>query len=377
MSNLQNDELILKLVDTINVPVISDETNFWIIKTQNSIFYDEFISNSYVGLSWNTITKDTIDKSNKSSEKKAAIKEHIRKEYGFKQPGRVLNECDKFVNSIKENDIIIIPSRNNEKITFALAKKYYEDNSLMHKEKEYKEYFKDEWNKSFEIKCSFTKRREIQIIKTITNENLNPHLYNTLVSKHGVSKINESYSYILSTIYPVYYYQHTLATVFRVKTRGNINALDFSYFLLLSSSIIKEFNPNKKISVKTNIQSPGDVIIELADVDVDILSDKDTILLLLGLWSATIGGKFLGFEFRTICEFICMRQKQKEKLKSSKLDNKNKNLDNIMKNLNLKEKLECFNNSSSSLNIDISEINNIIDLSKFQYNQNINKNKKN
>ena len=49
----------------IKIPDVSDNTNFWLIRTMKGYFYDEFINQNYVALGWNFVTQNTsFDKMN-------------------------------------------------------------------------------------------------------------------------------------------------------------------------------------------------------------------------------------------------------------------------------------------------------------------------
>lgn len=385
MNNKIGNEQILELINLIDVPLISDDINFWLIRTQSGMYYDEFISENFVALGWNYLKEEQVKESKKSKEDRANILEFIQKEYDSKQPGMILNKSDRFINGIKENDIIMIPSEKSEKITFALAKEYYEDTSLESKEYENEALIESGWSDTLEIKCPYSKRRKIEIIKTISNENLNPNLYRALVSYHGLSQINDSSSYILSSIYPIYYYKDNLSIIFRVRSRAKIDALDYSSFLLFSSSILQEFNPSNTVSVKSNVQSPGDIIIEIADFGIDAL--KDNLLLILGLWAAIGGGKFLGFEFHSFADIIISFKEHSSKMKNEELDRKvkqidiedrkldteikkidldNKKIDFQLRSISLFDKYDQVKKSSNSLEIDTAELTNIIDFTKYR-----------
>ena len=45
------------------------------------------------------------------------------------RPSTVINKCHSFINDIKANDILVIPSAKSSYVTFALAGEYYEDDS--------------------------------------------------------------------------------------------------------------------------------------------------------------------------------------------------------------------------------------------------------
>ena len=47
-------------LNTFKIPNIPDDTNFWLIRSKGGYFYNEFISQKFVALGWNYITKDSV-----------------------------------------------------------------------------------------------------------------------------------------------------------------------------------------------------------------------------------------------------------------------------------------------------------------------------
>lgn len=67
----------------IKIPDVSDNTNFWLIRTMKGYFYDEFINQNYVALGWNFVTQNTsFDKMNIE-----ILKDQIKERYEDKRPG--------------------------------------------------------------------------------------------------------------------------------------------------------------------------------------------------------------------------------------------------------------------------------------------------
>ena len=105
---------------------IPESTHFWMIRTQKGYFYNEFISRGFVALAWNNIDECT-DFTHQSKE---LLKDDIIITFpGIKRPSTVINKCNNFINKVKENDILVIPSKGSQFVTFALAGEYFEDES--------------------------------------------------------------------------------------------------------------------------------------------------------------------------------------------------------------------------------------------------------
>ena len=48
--NLQQEQELLDQLLNFSIPVIPDNTRFWMIRTQKGYFYDEFLAKKYVAL---------------------------------------------------------------------------------------------------------------------------------------------------------------------------------------------------------------------------------------------------------------------------------------------------------------------------------------
>lgn len=117
---------LLKSIEEFKVPIIPPNTHFWMIRTKKGYFYQEFLSKRFVALAWNNITQETdFSESNRDS-----LKDDILMTFKeIHRPSTVINKCHSFINDIKANDILVIPSAKSSYVTFALAGEYYEDDS--------------------------------------------------------------------------------------------------------------------------------------------------------------------------------------------------------------------------------------------------------
>ena len=354
-----------RLIGCIEIHEINPDTNFWMVRTNQGRFYDEFIRENFIALGWNIITEERIS-NNKTENEKKLIYEEIKKNYkGTKQPGRVYNKCVHFVEDIRENDIIMIPKANSEAISFALAGEYYEAKSLDYtKEIEVNAQINEGWGQTFSIKCPYRKRRKIKLLKTISGSRINPNLYKALVSYHGISNIYDYRDYILSSIYNVYYWDNQINYVFNIEKQKDINPVHISNLIINFADIVREILVNEtdinELSGKMNINSPGDLMLTIqncaSSVFEFIASNK---LVFIAVWLSLFGGNVklpFGFEFSTgsLLEFIHKFREQSNKFKNDEL---NREL--------LQMKMKALSNNAEKLHINKSNYNNIVDLEKY------------
>lgn len=117
---------ILEELINFNIPIIPETTQFWMIRTQQGYFYDEFIARRFVAIAWNNIDECT----DLSGENVERLKDEIMVEFPkIRRPSVVINKCSHFIHDVKEGDILVIPSKRSKRITFASAGAYYEEPS--------------------------------------------------------------------------------------------------------------------------------------------------------------------------------------------------------------------------------------------------------
>ncbi|MDD6217590.1 MAG: hypothetical protein PUB28_12765 [Roseburia sp.] len=327
---------------------IPSETRFWMIRTKQGYFYEEFIKNQYVAVAWNTIDKST----NFSPASKDAVCDLIRTSYKeIKRPATVFNKCDRFINHINLNDILIIPSASSRYITFAYAGEYYEDNTKTYDE-EIDIISKIESGTIDTVvqpSCPYKKRRKITIIRTVKSSEINLALLKSISSYHGVCSLDKEAYYILDHLFNSYSYNHKTHLVFHVGTDNPIPAKDFSGFLYYVTKLLScAYKNEEAISTQASVHSVGDFIFQIPDL---IAVPSKDYLFFIALAVILGGGKFGKNELpgiaKTIKSFINIPHEMKmneQKLTEKKL----KNLDMAIE---IKKKLDASGISPDELQV--------------------------
>ena len=92
--DLQKELRLLNDLENFSIPIVADETRFWMIRTQKGYFYDEFLSKKFVALAWNSIDEHT-DFSDSSRE---PLKDSIIMDFPeISRPSIVINKCMHFI----------------------------------------------------------------------------------------------------------------------------------------------------------------------------------------------------------------------------------------------------------------------------------------
>ena len=115
---------ILNGILNFKIKEIPDSTRFWMVRTQKGYFYEEFLVRKFVAIAWNNIDQNT----DFSESAKDHLKDDIVLNFPeIQRPSTVINKCSNFIYEINSGDILIIPSKGSQYITFAIAGEYFED----------------------------------------------------------------------------------------------------------------------------------------------------------------------------------------------------------------------------------------------------------
>lgn len=250
---------IYQLLNTVdNVETIPDTREYWLIRTQSGRLYDNFIEHNFVAIDHDKLTlKMLYDlKKQYSDEKqlKEELKEKIELLYNEEDINTSLaaSQIIKFVYHIKKNDIIVIPSEGSNRISFGLVTDSFVP-----------EMSSQEMKKTG---CDYTKRKNIQWIKTVKKEQLDPYLYKMLVSHQAITNTNNYSQQIERTLSSFFIKNGEGNLILSVEKSNDIGAFPLfqtGYYLLNQlDNFAKENNIQidlNSIDLKTYLNSPGKI----------------------------------------------------------------------------------------------------------------------
>ena len=261
------------LLSLLKIPSVSEGIHYWIIRTNGGDYYEDFTLHEYISISWDYVSlsilytkdDDEIKRLIEVYEKMSTTPEDSDDESDGTTKGKItaiLNKINRFVFEIGKGDIILIPSKNSDRIAIAeVVGDVYETEN-------YVESYLQANPTTEIIPCPYRKRRKIKILKTITKGQMDIYLARGFNSQHALSCMDEYAPYINRTIYGIYSRGDELHTTLHA---GHPNGLtlkelvEFSTLLEKTASSIAQqceipFNPSQ-VEVKLNIHSPG--LIEL------------------------------------------------------------------------------------------------------------------
>lgn len=285
----------------LEIPFVSTERNYWLVRTQGGTYYKSFRTNDYVAISWNEldedIFKDTSEENCLSTDRviefyknKYKDDEEKIKYYSKRRVSRITNTLNRFKFEMKAGDIVIIPSTNSDLISFGEVLEddlYFERNFPAVNPKE----------NADEKFCPFVKRKKVKWLKDVRKAELEPKLIALFNSQHTISSADKvKYgNYIDRTIDSIYIKGETAHLVLEVKKENDINALVFANLIKDSVLAVDTFEDSSfknnikgaNIKIKANVQSPG---------PMEFFGPIEEILILTSIITKTFGSDIMSFK---------------------------------------------------------------------------------
>lgn len=261
-------------------PSIKSDRNYWLVRTQGGLYYDNFRDKNFIAIGANEISLSDISDSRKNEKKPndlltQRIKKLLKDE---KQPGYLAGQLMKFTYSIKKNDIVLIPSVSSSLISIGEVAETPVTlaNNVQTKDPKV---------------CPYVKRKKVRWLKDVYRDNLDPTLYKMLFSHHIISDANQ-YAQLIDNSINNFYVKHDEASVILdVTSRQKINARELfkmgDNLLDTVDEFCKFYNldiDTSDVEIKLNLQSPG---------KIQLTGKQKAAILVIGMFViGTVGGGF-------------------------------------------------------------------------------------
>lgn len=244
-----------ELLEKLKVDIISANRNYWLVRTNAGMYFDDFYMEGYIGIEWDKIIPE---KSNKSLED---LKEIVHAEYpNEERQGYIANQIYKFVSIFKKGDIIIIPNKDSKFFAFG---ELMDDNIVVEEElpSEFLTFEEDQKDESQFLR----KRRKVRWLKTFRRTQLDPYL-KTFIYAHNTIVDLSGYSDYIDRMLSDFYIKDDIAYyTLRVQKETNIpmdHMLDLMLFnrdiVSLINILLPDYHIDKgEIISKIDIQSKG------------------------------------------------------------------------------------------------------------------------
>lgn len=248
------------------LPYFNRDTKYWIVRSGvESKFFDEFKHRQQIALGWDLIENLNLIENKINIEE---IKEVVEVKYRTllkqlseekdanikRRVSDISGKINRFVNELKIGDIVLTPGKEDVLIGEVLSNTYIVDNI----------YKNDNTTLEDLIIGDLNKVRNVKWIKKIPREDLEPNLKLILNVNHGIAHIDNAQviTEINRTLYNFYIKDDEGHSIFRVKTQDEIDFSKYALFIHHAYglyNILRSESDKEKLSIKTNIQSPGPI----------------------------------------------------------------------------------------------------------------------
>ena len=357
---------------TLEILEIPNSTKYWLVRAGKGEEYDDFKKSGIIGLRYDKLTLDQInsiknrkievktyttytnkngkvikrERSPKAIEKdksnfyKSLYKKQLSLHYkkSNNSISQIASRIENFVQKMNIGDIVVVPYIGSRKFLIGVITSDIYEISIEEQQKlkqiaqnEYEAKLKkyEEFPKKLKVSIS-RKRRNIHWLNEVDKSELNPKLYYTINMHQSIIDISEFGSYIDKTISALYIKNNKLHLPLKVSTQKPVTSE-------LWEKLFKLINRNKKddeaAEVKIYVESPG-----VFEISQFLQENKEPIAVFIAMIFGEIDIK--GIKIKGLLPCLNERARNKEEIRSKKLDNDFKEENNkITLDIN-KEKLE-------------------------------------
>lgn len=324
---------ILKILE------IPKETKYWLVRAGRGEEYEDFKQSSSIGIQYNQISLENLIQLEKISINVPELtpsgrkrkSETIEKEYNKKKKdlytslvlrnirpkpskngaSQIGSRLQNFYNKMNIGDIVIVPYRSSRKFLIGIiSSEMYELT-----DDEYLELKNKVELNSIGQKISVCKkRRKITWVNEVNREWINPKLLYTINMHQSIIDITDYGKYIDGLLSPVYIKDNVIYGKISVRTKDNINS---EVWETLYKTINKLKNKDDVIDIKSNVESPGSLLLSMGIGAIFIgVSGFICCVLYFSKEISVLGVKFQGIK-------RSFNEEKKEKLENKNLEIKN------------------------------------------------------
>lgn len=260
------DPSVLELLNELSIPVLTSGRRYWLIRTKAGTYFDRFINDGYIGLSWNKVSNSSY-----FTMTEAKLKEEIIKLYpSEKRPGLVASHILKFATEIKQGDIVLIPNIHSKRV--ALCEVLDNDVTFAHTAAdeiplENPEIPSDEEELDIADPAGpCLLRKGIRVLEVYDRQDLGPYLSAVLYSHIAITSADNYAEMIDRLLNDVFFKDGRVHLILEVTRETEIPAVAFinSISDLLSACelpeiLFDEAFDKDSVEIKVQVQSPGTI----------------------------------------------------------------------------------------------------------------------
>lgn len=240
-----------------SLPIISDNREYWLVRTQSGFYYDTFFKNKFIGIEYDEISYSVISQLKKDNPDQtdfiSGLKKLVKKSYPEEShPGLIAGQISKFIYEIKKDDIVLIPSENSRSIAIGVVT---ETPIQIATETD-----------MLRTDCDYTFRKKIRWIKVLDRDSLDPYLYKVLFAHQAINNLKPYSEFIERSLNNFFVKDGEAHLVLDIEKEGEIYAkelfglgLGYLDFLDEISQHFKLEVSSNEIEVKITLNSPGKI----------------------------------------------------------------------------------------------------------------------
>lgn len=250
-------KLTNKLLKEMHIDYIPANRNYWFVRTNGGLYFDEFYIDGYIGIEWDEIISPNYENLDTL---KLLVEEYYPSE---SRPGYIASQIDKFVKDFKKDDIIIIPNKNSK--IFAIGELTDDEIYIASEEPREGLVFEDDLENQTKF---LVKRRRVRWIKTLRRHELDTRLQTFIYAHNTIVDLRSYANYIDRTLSNFYIKGDEAFFTFRVNKTSKIPLDEMTNLLIFNKEICNFINtyfpdeyhisPGEIIS-KIDVQSKGPV----------------------------------------------------------------------------------------------------------------------
>lgn len=232
---------ILSLVDNVK-----SDSNYWFVRTDYGRYFNEFVENRYIAIGWDFLSLFELQNRDEEYVRAKIIKEEKIDDstFGGKiKVSTIYNKIGTFL-SLKKDDVVIIPSKNSDKLAFGriVDEHAFEDGSAK----------------------EFRKRRKVEWFALKNMHDLNPIFFKVKSNQHTISNITNYAPHIDRVMGVLFQKSDKTHYVLNIESTDDIKYDDLEILMRNIKTLIGcindkfGFNDNlDEFYVKISLQSKG------------------------------------------------------------------------------------------------------------------------
>ena len=242
---------------------IPDDTQYWLVRADGGKYYEDFEYSNTISLQDNDLTLELFNGP-------AMLSHEVRLDYYKKKIASVKPEFNPhqvsiaakkmlaFINQMKIGDIVIVPSKQTKH--FLIGVILSEPYELTDKELENLQKRGERMN----YKASDNKkRRKVKWLNEVSRSKVNSNFFYTLTMHQSIIDVSDTRDYIAPLLSPIYIQDNKLTLCIRVNTSRGITSETWQSLYMMINEL-KNTKINESIVVKSNVQSPGFIVLTSA-----------------------------------------------------------------------------------------------------------------